>query len=282
MGRSDQEKLMVYYNDNNPFIISWLHRLIKNGLIPCGTVDDRSIKKIKGEDVEKFKQAHFFAGIAGWQRALHLAGWPVDARVWTGSCPCQPFSVAGKKEGEKDKRDLWPIWKNLIAKCKPSTIFGEQVTSPLGRNWIHRIQVDLEGMGYRFASADLCASGIGAPHIRQRLFWVANSKNSNLRTRFSKVQKGTGPEIANGHSHRGHYGNMEKSSPLQEINLWQTKDFLYCQDGKKRRVKSGIKPLVDGISQRMELLSGYGNSIVPDLAAVFISSFIDAVVEDGT
>jgi DNA (cytosine-5)-methyltransferase 1 len=61
-----------------------------------------------------FTQCHFFAGIGVWSYALRLAGWPDDRPVWTGSCPCQPFSAAGKGAGFADERHLWPAWHHLI------------------------------------------------------------------------------------------------------------------------------------------------------------------------
>ena len=115
--------------------------------------------------------SHFFAGIGGWPLALQLAGY--DGPVWTGSCPCQPFSAAGKQKGTDDERHLWPAWRRLIQQRLPSIVFGEQVASPLGRQWLDAVSLDLEGMGYAVGAADLCAASIGAPHIRQRLWFVA-------------------------------------------------------------------------------------------------------------
>ena len=88
----------VYYNDNEPFVCDWLENLIKAKLLPDGAVDRRRIEEVRPEDVQGFTQCHFFAGIGGWAYALQLAGWG-DRPVWTGSCPCQPFSAAGKALG---------------------------------------------------------------------------------------------------------------------------------------------------------------------------------------
>lgn len=164
-----------YYNDNDKFSVKWLRCLIESNLIPHGEVDDRSITEIKPAELKGFNQCHFFAGIGGWSYALALADWPRNRQVWTGSCPCQPFSVAGKGEGIRDDRHLWPAFRWLIAQCRPATVFGEQVASLDGREWLAGVRLDLEAMGYRFGAADLCAAGVGAPHIRQRLWWVADS-----------------------------------------------------------------------------------------------------------
>ena len=102
------------------------------------------------------------------------AGW--EGPVWTGSCPCQPLSSAGQRKGHADERHLWPAFQQLISECRPSTfVFGEQVASKDGREWFAAVRADLEHMGYACGAADLSAAGVGAPHIRQRLYWVANT-----------------------------------------------------------------------------------------------------------
>lgn len=166
---------MNYYNDNDPKVCAWLRELIAAGLIPKGDVDERSITDVQFAELRGYQQCHFFAGIGGWPFALQLAGWPEDRQVWTGSCPCQPLSCAGLRKGHSDSRHLWPAFYRLISECKPATVFGEQVASKDGCEWLAGIRVDLEGMGYAVGASDLCAAGCGAPHKRQRLFWVANA-----------------------------------------------------------------------------------------------------------
>ena len=178
--------MAAYYNENEPFAADWLRELIKDGLIADGEVDDRSVADVRPDDLRGFTQHHFFAGIGGWSCALRLAGWPDDRPVWTGSCPCQPFSVAGKQAGAADKRHLWPTFHALIAECQPATVFGEQVASKLGREWLSGVRADLESSGYACGAADLCAAGVGAPHIRQRLWWVGHSHNARCETRDSQ------------------------------------------------------------------------------------------------
>lgn len=167
----------MLYNDNDAKACAWLRELIAAGHLPPGAVDGRSITEIQPHELENHAQCHFFAGIGGWPLALRLAGWPDDRPVWTGSCPCQPFSCAGKRRGTADERHLWPEFFRLIAQCRPPTVFGEQVASCDGREWLAGVFADLEGVGYAVAGADLCAAGVGAPHIRQRLFWVAYAES---------------------------------------------------------------------------------------------------------
>jgi len=165
----------AYYNENDPFAASWLRELIKANLTAPGEVDERSIEDVFPNDLKGFTQCHFFAGIGVWSYALRQAGWPDDREVWTGSCPCQPFSAAGKRGGTSDERHLWPSFFALIRECSPRTVFGEQVASKDGLAWLSTVQSDMEGEGFRIGTVDLCAAGFGAPHIRQRLYFVAES-----------------------------------------------------------------------------------------------------------
>ncbi|WP_425061835.1 DNA cytosine methyltransferase [Roseovarius confluentis] len=163
----------AYYNENDPKAAAWLRELILRGHLPEGDVDDRSIADVAVSDLRGYGQCHFFAGIGGWPHALRLAGWPDEKPVWTGSAPCQPFSQAGQRKGYDDERHLAPVWLGLIEQCRPATIFGEQVASAAGRNWLSDLRLEMERLGYAVGAADLCAAGAGAPHIRQRLFFGA-------------------------------------------------------------------------------------------------------------
>ncbi|MCH6256691.1 DNA cytosine methyltransferase [Puniceicoccaceae bacterium K14] len=181
---------MNYYNEYDLKAVAWLEQLIKLGLIPNGDIDTRSIAEVRADDLVGYRQCHFFAGIGGWSEALRIANWPRDGEVWTGSCPCQPFSVAGKGKGEADERHLWPVFAQLIDKRRPATVFGEQVASKAGREWLDRVRLDLEAMGYAVGAADLCAASAGAPHIRQRLWWVAHYTGSRTGLDQSGLRQG--------------------------------------------------------------------------------------------
>lgn len=180
----------AYYNEIDPFAAAWLQNLIDAGCVAPGVVDTRSIEEVTANDLKGFTQCHFFAGIGVWSYALRCAGWPDSRPVWTGSCPCQPFSQSGKRRGFNDPRHLWPTWFYLVSQCRPHVIFGEQVASKDGLTWFDAVQFDLEKAEYAVAVVDLCAAGFGAPQMRQRLFWVADANSQCMETPVECGERG--------------------------------------------------------------------------------------------
>lgn len=187
----------AYYNEIDPFAAQWLRNLIAAGHIAPGEVDERSIEDVTPDDLRGFTQCHFFAGIGVWSHSIRLAGWPDDRPVWTGSCPCQPFSAAGKGDGFADERHLWPHFFHLISERRPQHVFGEQVAAGNANAWFDLVQTDLEGVGYAFGLVPFTSAGVGAPHIRERAYWVANA-NSVISDRRGNVRAPGRDEYSNG------------------------------------------------------------------------------------
>ena len=283
--------MRAYYNEIDTFAAAWLRELIADGLIADGEVDERSILDVRPDDLRGFTQCHFFAGIGGWSRALRLAGWPDDRPVWTGSCPCQPLSVAGQRKGHADERHLWPAFHDLIAVCQPATVFGEQVASKLGREWLAGVRADLESSGYACGAADLCAAGVGAPHIRQRLWWVADAsgrRREQCDEGHRSVPKPHPDIIDSGMAdaiNTGSQGRLPGRSDQERqdfdgragrggADFWDG-EYIPCADGKARRIEPGIFPLADGVSNRVGTLRGAGNAIVPQVAGEFVKAFVE-------
>lgn len=248
----------AYYNEFDPYAAQWLRNLIAAGQIAAGDVDDRSIVDVSADDLKGYTQCHFFAGIGGWSIALRLAGWADERPVWTGSCPCQPFSVGsvahGGAKGQGDERHLWPHFFALIRERAPSVVFGEQVADAIGWGWLDEAAWDLESEGYACASTVLRASGFNARHHRKRLYWLAN---------------------ASGEGRQGHHQidgvSVAEASPLP-IYGDPLADAGRALDGDY----SDLLPC-DGLSVQVERLAtkGYGNAIVPQVAAEVIAAFLD-------
>ncbi|MGA1111622.1 MAG: DNA cytosine methyltransferase [Ilumatobacteraceae bacterium] len=243
--------MTAFYNEIDPYAAQWLRNLIAAGHIAPGVVDERSIEDIEPAELVYYTQCHFFAGIGVWSHALRLAGWPDDKPVWTGSCPCQPFSAAGKGAGFADERHLWPAFHWLIKQCRPSVIFGEQVASTDGMQWLDLVQTDLEDSGYASAAVDICAAGVGAPHIRQRLYWVGHS----LRQRLPGF-------------------SFRFVGPNGKDSAWKSCTYIECVDGLHRPVEPGTLPLAHGVTARVGRLRAYGNTIVPQVAQRFIEAYM--------
>jgi DNA (cytosine-5)-methyltransferase 1 len=290
----------AYYNEHDPFAAAWLRALIDDGLIAPGDVDERDMRQVPADDLKPYRQCHFFAGIGGWSYALRLAGWPDERPVWTGSCPCQPFSGAGQRKGHADERHLWPAFYALIAQRWPPVVFGEQVAGALGYEWLAGVRADFEDGGYAVGAADLCAAGVGAPHIRQRLWWVADSagqrRDRGQQSGASGVSSSSGAEAqerrAAGLCESARCGADDglgdahvEGRPRQPLGLlgsgdqghWSRAEWLACSDGKARRVEPGIFPLAHGVPNRVGTLRGAGNAIVPQVAAQFVGAWLDLV-----
>lgn len=171
----------AYYNEIDPYAADWLRNLIAAGHIAPGDVDERSIEDVHPDDLRPYTQCHFFAGIGVWSYALRRAGWADDRPVWTGSCPCQPFSAAGKGTAFDDKRHLWPHWHWLIQECSPSAIFGEQVASKDAEPWLDLVSSDLEALGFAVGAVAFPSASVGAPHMRDRTYFVAHAPGQGLQ-----------------------------------------------------------------------------------------------------
>lgn len=168
----------AYYNEFDKSAAAWLRELVLRGLIADGDVDDRSIVDVRASEVRGYTQYHWMAGIGVWSYALRKAGWPDDRPVMSASLPCQPFSAAGAQRGLKDERHLWPVFYELFKELRPPVLFGEQVSSKDAMAWWDVVKGDLNASGYATVAADIPASAFGAPHIRQRLYFVSERQGA--------------------------------------------------------------------------------------------------------
>jgi DNA (cytosine-5)-methyltransferase 1 len=270
--------MTAYYNEIDPYAAQWLRNLIKAGHIAPGDVDERSIVDVGPDDLRNYTQCHFFAGLGGWSYGLRLAAWPDDRPVWTGSCPCQPFSEGGKRAGFQDTRDLWPAWFNLIRERSPAIVFGEQVAG--ATIWLDRVFADLEDQDYAVAAAILPACAVDAPHRRDRLWFVADAEGISGRRNIEKWE-------AEGRAFNGWPGAATGSAALGGADSrhgfsWSGpvqvgRNALQGQATRggdapttQWRIGPGISLLADGVPARVAKLCALGNAIVPQVAAEFI------------
>ena len=308
---------MNYYNEIDPHAAEWLRELIAQGSLPAGYVDERSIVDVRAEDLEGYRQCHFFAGIGAMARAVMDAGHADTPGLWTGSCPCQPFSAAGNNKGIEDERHLWPAFFRLIEACRPAVVIGEQVASaaaigkvatkagaaPVGQStWIDHVFDDLEGARYACAADVRAAVSVGAPNIRLRLYFVAcrlaDASDTGLEGygRSEEVGGAQGRQESPGHG--AAHSEPDGTDPVN--GSWAGADWLFCRDGKWRPVEPGLEPLVDGAATgvgsggdpgveecrrtkeaRQMRLKGYGNAVNLPQATVFVAAALRACLPEA-
>jgi DNA (cytosine-5)-methyltransferase 1 len=290
--------MSAYYNENDPYAAQWLRNLIAAGHIAPGEVDERSIIDVRADDLRGFRQCHFFAGIGVWSYALRRAGWPDEREVWTGSCPCQPFSAAGRAGGFDDGRHLWPHWARFIGERRPGVVFGEQVASADGLAWLDFVCADMEAAGYAIGALDTCAAGFGAPHIRQRLYFVAHAdEGGRTCSRRSRDESGRGMgthrESASGNDAAladagatGDFGDAEQSGFQEQRSerrtsreaggrnareaveragaptngFWRDAEWLPCIDGKARPTERATESRLQSLADGLAARLGYMRS----------------------
>lgn len=243
--------MTAYYNELEPYAAQWLRNLIASGHIAPGEVDERSILDVHPDDIRHYAQCHFFAGIGVWSLALRRAGWPDDRPVWTGSCPCQPFSEAGKGAGFADERHLWPAWFWLIGERRPPIILGEQVASKAASAWADLVQDDLEGLSYALGAIPFPAASVGAPHIRERMYWAASDTKRCQRKEQEPHFRAP-----------GRVGRFEQSIP------WH---------GGWEAALTRFRALDDGIARRVAATDAARNAIVAPQAQVFIEAVMECM-----
>ncbi|HBW5839149.1 TPA: DNA cytosine methyltransferase [Klebsiella pneumoniae] len=304
--------MAAYYNEIDPHAAQHLRNLIDAGHIAPGVVDTRSIEDVTPNDLIGFNQCHFFAGIGGWSLALRRAGWPDSRPAWTASCPCQPFSAAGKGLGFADERHLWPSAHWLIGQRRPVVVFGEQSGSADANDWIDLVQADMEALGHAFGAVAFPSASVGAPHQRDRAYWVADADSNGRERRLSGRTDPQREAIdgqarcdraacgladadheqrplamsARGHADVSRQWNKDSEAasgcscvmrPGPVNGFWRDADWLHGRDGWWRPVRPGSFPLADGVPARVGRVRTYGNAINIEAAAAFIKSYMAVV-----
>jgi DNA (cytosine-5)-methyltransferase 1 len=218
--------------------------------------------------------------------------------IITGGFPCQPFSVAGKQKGTSDDRHLWPEMFRIIKELTPRWIIGENVKGLVNLQdgmVFETVCTDLEGEGYEVRAFNIPAAGVGAPHRRERIWIVANSRRAlRQRTELRETNEdetregyadqhqrsGSASEsnVANAKSEQSHSSNNEQESrktcQSKQVelggrdsgSLWPTNWEFEPDVGR----------VAHGVSGRVYRLKGLGNSIVPQIAEEIGKAIIEA------
>jgi len=199
--------------------------------------------------------------------------------VITGGFPCQPFSVAGRKKGTRDNRYLWPQMFRVIKEFKPRWIIAENVRGIINIQHgmvFERVHTDLESQGYETQTFIIPAAGVGAPHRRDRVWIVANSRRTIRGQQSSRnkesIESGTSQET----KRSADSGSVARSSEREKIMADSKRVYVQGQQDRPRQKQSrrsgwwDIEPdvgrVADGVQGRSYRLRGLGNSIVPKIA----------------
>lgn len=271
-------EMAAYYNEIDPYCAAWLRNLIGAGLIAPGDVDERDVRDVVPTDLAGYAQCHFFAGIGGWSLALRLAGWRDERPVWTGSCPCQPFSAAGARRGFADERHLWPAWHWLIGQCEPPVVFGEQVAR--ASDWLRLVRSDLEALGYAVGAMPIEAACVGADHARDRFWIVADIDRETKSILAVDAEMAETPESASDSDGSRLPGRGQAGKDGEDARNIQARDGF--SDNASRIVSRfdwPHQPVVGGelhgIPGRVDAVRAYGNAIVPQVAAEVIRAYME-------
>ena len=168
----------------------------------------RNLRTVVYVEIECFACANLVAKMeAGYMDAAPIwtdlktfDGQPFRGRVdiITGGYPCQPWSHAGKRQGEDDPRHLWPYIAEIVRAVQPVWCFFENVAGHLSLGF-PAVYRSLRELGYAVEAGLFTAAQCGAPHKRQRLFILAHNERaeSGLRTRQESParERGRGPAI---------------------------------------------------------------------------------------
>jgi DNA (cytosine-5)-methyltransferase 1 len=212
-----------------------------------------------------------------------------DGKPWrgvvdciTGGYPCQPFSVAGKKLGNKDPRHLWPDIKRLIQEIQPPICFFENVSNHL-RVGFEEVANDLRQLGYQIKAGLFTAAEVGAPHKRERLFILACRSNENMansqnilfqwhKQQRSKSRKSKA-EIGGNDSKLGNTNGKRLEGQCQckypnQLPTWPPRP---ADNEGWNAVPNHLKPalhrMADGMACRVDRIRACGNGVVPLVAA---------------
>lgn len=178
--------------------------------------------------------------------------------IVTGGFPCQPFSVAGRKKGTQDNRDLWPEMFRIIKEFKPTWVIGENVANFINMAF-QRTKTDLESEGYEVQPFIIPACGVNAPHRRDRV-WIVAYSHGHRRTKGSRANSGVNETRQNTHRKR-------KTNTNNTFSTSQTTPIEREHCGSSWwESEPDVGRVAHGVPYRVDRLKGLGNAIVPQIA----------------
>lgn len=169
--------------------------------------------------------------------------------------------------GLADERHLWPVFFDLIRQRRPSVVVGEQVASKDAEPWLDLVSADLEAVDYAFGAVAFPSASVGAPHVRDRTYWMAYAHDARLE-RWRKPERQREIERAVGAG-----SVVGGTGPVN--GFWRDADWIGGRDGKWRPVEPGAFPLAHGVPARVGRVRAYGNAINPQQGAEFMRAVME-------
>lgn len=196
--------------------------------------------------------------------------------IISGGFPCQPYSIAGKRRGKEDDRDLWPEMFRIIQELKPTWVVGENVAN-FANMELERSLTDLESEGYETQAFIIPACAVNANHRRDRCFIVAYS-DSKRRQEYNVAKKPGEKEFSSWNDFKKvlrHTNSQPKSKADQGIKPVRSgreargtiaKEYRGVPSGKHWETNQpAVCRVDDGLSNRLDKdrLKALGNAVVP-------------------
>ena len=222
--------------------------------------------------------------------------------VICGGFPCQPFSVAGRKKGTQDKRDLWLEMFRVIQQAQPSWVIGENVAN-FSNMAFNRSKIDLESEGYTVQPFIIPACAVGAPHRRDRVWIIAYADGKRCQPGGDHRKERSILHNKNGHAEKdkcsGNIGQRGACSVSKANSnygckriqryksqaLFGQQAFSWCKNVRRTQDyfdRPDIpKPLIcrdsDGFSSRVDRLKALGNAVVPQIPEIIANAIIHSM-----
>ena len=207
--------------------------------------------------------------------------------IVTGGYPCQPFSVAGRQQGEKDPRHVWPEYFRLIKELRPTWVIGENVSGHV-KLGLDTVLENLESEGYSARTFSISASSIGANHQRERIWIVANSGCS--WGSGSEFQRKNENEIKKENANQFERSSSSSQSNMvysdsERLEKWESIGENFSQEYQTLigadwwSIEPDVGRVANGVPKRVDRLKSLGNSLVPHIPYYIGMSILQNTLE---
>jgi DNA (cytosine-5)-methyltransferase 1 len=162
--------------------------------------------------------------------------WRGKVDIVFGGFPCQPHSVAGPRRGGNDERNMWPDFMRVVREVEPGYVLGENVTGIVDNGFALQVLADLESAGYCATPYTINACAVGAPHPRQRVFFVAHAAGIRWEPRRAESNR-EGRAFADEYSFYGWLNQIPDTAFLRK------NDGMAFPVDRIRLAGNGVHPL---------------------------------------